>query len=95
MVSFQPTSPETLADQELYTRSWLTEVSCLDCLAQVGVQKNSEHQTSIQWSTEAVAACPELTRRPRALHEGCPRLAASIEAAVREGRLPIGAGDGF
>lgn len=94
MASFQPTSPETAADQELYTRGWLTTVSCLDCLAEVGVQKNSEHMTSIQWSRTAVEACPELARSPRALHEGCPRLRASIDAAVRDGLLPIGAAGG-
>jgi len=95
MVSFQPTSAETLADQQLYTSGWLTEVACQDCLARVGVQKNSEQHTSIQWSPEAVAACPEMARSPRALHEGCPRLRTSIEAAVRAGLIPIGAGDGF
>jgi hypothetical protein len=94
MASFQPTSPDTLADQELYTRAWLTEVSCLDCLARVGVQKNSEHHTSIQWNAEALAACPQMRRSLRALHEACPRLRASIDAAVRDGAVPIGAGDG-
>lgn len=94
MVSFQPTSPETAADQWLYTSGWLTEVACLDCLARVGVQKNSEHHTSVQWSAEALAACPEMGRHPRALREACPRLQASIEAAVRAGQVPIGAADG-
>lgn len=95
MGSFQPTSPETLADQQLYTRDWLTEVSCLDCLARVGVQKNSEHMTSIQWTADALAACPEMARTSRRLQEGCSRLRASIDAAVRDGSLPIGAGRGF
>lgn len=94
MGSFQPTSPETLADQRLYTSERLTEVSCLDCLAVVGVQKNSEHMTSIQWSATALAACPSMQRSPRALYEGCSRLRASIDAAVRDGTLPIGVGDG-
>jgi hypothetical protein len=95
MASFRPTRPETLADQLLYTSGWLTEVGCLDCLARVGVQKNSEQHTSIQWDAAAIAACPEMGRSPRELHAGCPRLRASIEAAVRTGRVPIGAGDGF
>ena len=34
MVSFAPTSEETLEDQRLYTEARLTEVACLDCLAQ-------------------------------------------------------------
>jgi len=94
MVSFRPTSPETYADRELYTRAWLTEVACQDCLARVGVQKNSEHHTSIQWTAEAEAQCPELARRerPRGHHPACPRLLASIEQAIREGGLPVGLG---
>ena len=36
MVSFAPTSEETLEDQRLYTQARLTEVACLDCLAKVG-----------------------------------------------------------
>jgi hypothetical protein len=98
MASFVPTSQETLEDQRLYTSARLVEVACLDCLARVGVKKNSEHHTSIQWSTEAVAHCPELGRRggaPRAGHVACPRLVASIDAAVRDGQVPIGAEDGY
>ena len=94
MASFVPTSEETLADQRLYTSDWLTSVSCQDCLAVVGVQKNSVHHTSIQWSAEALDACAEMGR-PRELHAGCPRLRASIEQAVRAGDVPIGAGDGI
>jgi len=100
MPSFVPTSAETLEDQRLYTRARLVEVACLDCLASVGVKKNSEHHTSIQWSADALQGCPELARRPvgpggRDVHEGCPRLVASIDAAVREGHLTIGAEDGY
>ncbi len=100
MASFVPTSADTLEDQRLYTRARLTEVACLDCLARVGVKKNSEHHTSIQWSTEALAACQEFARMSsqpggRSVYAGCPRLVASIEAAVRDGRLPIGAEDGY
>ena len=53
MASFVPTSDDTLEDQRLYTRARLVEVACLDCLARVGVKKNSEHHTSIQWDAEA------------------------------------------
>jgi len=100
MASFVPTSADTLEDQRLYTRARLTEVACLDCLARVGVKKNSEHHTSIQWDEQSLHACPEfsrMSRRPegRAIHEGCPRLLASIEAAAREGQIPIGAEDGY
>ena len=100
MASFVPTSEATLEDQRLYTSAKLTEVACLDCLAKVGVKKNSEHHTSIQWSQEAVRACPEFARmtvRPdgRPLYQACPRLTATIEAAARDGEIPIGAEDGY
>ena len=100
MASFVPTSEETLEDQRLYTRARLTEVACLDCLARVGVKKNSEHHTSIQWSAEALGDCPEFSRMSaapegRPVHQGCPRLGASIEAAARTGQIPIGAEDGY
>lgn len=97
MASFVPTSPDTLEDQRLYTSARLVEVACLDCLAKVGVKKNSEHHTSIQWTAEARRACPELGRRSsgREGHPACPRLMASIETAVREGIVTIGAEDGY
>ena len=100
MASFVPTSAETLEDQRLYTTARLTEVACLDCLARVSVKKNSEHHTSIQWNDEALHQCPEFSRmdrRPegRPVHVGCPRMAASIETAAREGQIPIGAEDGY
>lgn len=99
MASFVPTSADTLEDQRLYTSARLTEVACLDCLATVGVKKNSDHHTSVQWDDEARAYCPEMGRRDRAdgrsVHPACPRLVSSIEAAAREGRIPIGAEDGY
>ena len=100
MVSFAPLSDETYADRRRYLDEHLAEVACLDCLARVGVKKNSEHHTSIQWNEQALNACPEfsrMSRRPegRPVHEGCPRLVASIESATREGQIPIGAEDGY
>lgn len=100
MVSFAPTSPETLEDQRLYTQARLTEVACLDCLAKVGVKKNSEHHTSIQWNAESLEACAEFRRMSsqpggRHVYETCPRLRASIERAVSDGRIEIGALDGY
>ncbi len=100
MASFVPTHEETLADQRLYTEARLTDVACLDCLAVVRVKKNSEHHTSIQWSGEALDACPEFSRMShdaggRAIRRACPRLMASIEGAVRDGRVAIGAEDGY
>ncbi|GAB3766349.1 hypothetical protein FB382_001877 [Nocardioides ginsengisegetis] len=100
MASFVPTSEETLEDQRLYTRARLVEVACLDCLATVGVKKNSEHHTSIQWTDRALGDCQEFARMSaepggRPVYAACPRLAASIEAAVRDGAVPIGAEDGY
>ncbi len=97
MPSFVPTSADTLEDQRLYTSARLVEVACLDCLARVGVKKNSEHHTSIQWNAEARQHCPELNRRAggRDNFWACPRLVASIESAAREGDIPIGAEDGY
>ena len=100
MVSFAPTSEETLEDQRLYTQARLTQVECRDCRALVRVKKNSEHQTSIQWSSEALARCTEFSRMDaqpagRPVHAACPRLRSSIDQAVRDGDLEIGAEDGY
>jgi hypothetical protein len=100
MASFVPNSADTLEDQRLYTTARLVDVACLDCLARVGVKKNSEHHTSIQWNDEALHHCPEFSRMDRSpggrpVHAGCPRLVASIESAAREGLIPIGAEDGY
>ncbi|HWI42493.1 MAG TPA: hypothetical protein VNS81_02660 [Nocardioides sp.] len=104
MASFVPSDPETLADAERYTQARMVEVECLDCLARVRVKKNSEHHTSIQWSLQAIAACPVMARGnggsaqasvDRDTHRGCPRLADSIDAAARSGQLPVGAEDGY
>jgi hypothetical protein len=95
-----PVRAETLEDQRLYTQARLTEVACQDCLARVRVKKNSEHHTSIQWDAEAVGRCQAFAQSAsgpggRSVQESCPRLTASIEAAVREGAIAIGALDGY
>jgi hypothetical protein len=100
MPSFVPTREETREDQRLYTQARLVDVSCLDCLACVRVKKNSDHHTSIQWNAEALGHCQEFARlagQPggRPVHAACPRLAASIDAAVREGQILVGAEDGY
>jgi hypothetical protein len=97
MVSFTPLSPGTASDQRLYLDASLQEVSCLDCLARVRVKKNSEFHTSIQWTAQAQEACAEFARKNaeagrRVVHESCSRLKASIDAAVREGRLEVHGG---
>jgi hypothetical protein len=97
---FTPTNEETLADQRLYLDGRLREVACLDCLARVQVKKNSEHHTAVQWTDEALGQCQEFARlasRPggRPVYETCPRLMASIDRAVAEGELEVGAVDGY
>ena len=72
----------------------LTEVACLDCLATVGVKKNSEHHTSIQWHADSLAQCAEFRRMEgepggRHVYASCPRLTSSIDRAVAEGELEI------
>ncbi|HET7684257.1 MAG TPA: hypothetical protein VFK34_11390 [Marmoricola sp.] len=100
MVSFAPTSTETVEDQQRYTRARLAEVACLDCLARVGVKKNSEHHTSIQWDADSLAACQEFRRMAsqpggRKVYDTCSRLRSSIDRAVADGALEIGAEDGW
>lgn len=100
MVSFAPTSPQTLEDQRLYTEARLVEVACLDCLAVVRVKKNSEQHTAIQWDAEALAHCAEFAKAAsqpegRPIRTACSRLRSSIEQAVKDGAVEIGAEDGY
>ncbi len=100
MVYIVPNNPDTREDQRLYTRARLVDVMCGECHARVGVKKNSEHHTSIQWSVEAVSRCVEFDRLDdepggRKIYAACPRLVTSIESAVLEGAVQIGAEDGY
>lgn len=100
MVSFAPTSPGTVEDQRLYTEARLVEVACLDCLAKVRVKKNSEQHTAIQWDAESLAHCAEFAKAAsqpegRPIRTACSRLRSSIEQAVKDGALSIGAEDGY
>lgn len=100
MAYIVPSNADTLEDQRLYTRARLSQIACLDCLARVGVKKNSAHHTSIQWDADSLAECAEFRRLDRqsggrSVHASCPRLQASIDAAVRDGQLMIGAEDGY
>lgn len=98
MGPFAPTNDETLRDAQLYTQARMVEVACQDCLAVVRVKKNSEHHTSVQWSTKAQQDCQEFNRSgagERAVHQPCSRLRRSIEQAVEDGTIQIGAEDGY
>jgi hypothetical protein len=97
---FGATRQETLEDQRLYLDGRLRDIACLDCLAKVRVKKNSEHHTAVQWTDEALGHCQEfakLSGQPggRPVYETCSRLMASIERAVSEGELEVGAEDGY
>jgi hypothetical protein len=100
MVSFAPLNDETLEDKRRYLEGHLVEVACLDCLAKVKAKKNSEHHTAVQWTDEALGHCQEfakLSGQPggRPVYETCSRLMASIDRAVSEGELEVGAEDGY
>jgi hypothetical protein len=83
--------PETLADRRAYLEGGLTELACERCAAEVRVRKSSPAQTSVQWTVQAMACCPELSERTGIMPTGtvrtCVALRDSIERAVREGRL--------
>jgi len=69
-------------------------VSCAECGATVLVAKFSPQHTSVQWSLPAMRACLEFgvltaAGEQTALSDGCGRLRSSIDAAVRDGRLPV------
>jgi hypothetical protein len=100
MALFGATRQETLEDQRLYLDGRLHDIGCLDCLAKVRVKKNSEHHTAVQWTDDALGHCQEfakLSGQPggRPVYETCSRLMASIERAVSEGELEVGAEDGY
>lgn len=100
MASFVPTSDETVADQHRYTAERLTEISCETCAAKVLVKKNSEHHTSVQWTDDALQTCQEFrgrdtSLRKRDVHKPCARLMTSIDDAVKDGNILIGAYDGY
>jgi hypothetical protein len=69
-------------------------VTCARCGAVVQAAKFSSQHTSVQWDASAVRRCAEFGRRVAAgeqtpLIERCEAMRASIDAAVREGRLPV------
>ncbi len=72
----------------------LAPVRCHACASEVLVRKASAAQTSVQWSADPAATCPEFATRVAAGEVGaridtCPKLRASIEDAVDDGRLAV------
>jgi hypothetical protein len=87
----------TADDKRLYLEVGLAPVLCRHCGTEVLVKKNSPEHTSVQWHGEPSATCPEFAAAVAggarsARYLGCPRLKASIAAAVRAGEL-VGPGD--
>jgi hypothetical protein len=75
-------------------RFWYCPVECAECGAVVQAAKFSAQHTSVQWDGTAVRRCAEFARRAAAgeqtpLIERCDAMRASIDTAVREGRLPV------
>ncbi|MEV5828982.1 hypothetical protein AB0L25_25835 [Spirillospora sp. NPDC052242] len=69
-------------------------VDCGACGTRVLVEKVTPPHTSVQWTTDAAAACGEIAPRvaagePAARVRTCTALRASIERAVAEGRVAI------
>jgi hypothetical protein len=72
----------------------LTPVRCHSCLTEVRVRKASAAQTSVQWSADPAATCPEFAALVAAGAVGaridtCPKLRESIEHAVADGLLAV------
>ncbi|MEV7524514.1 hypothetical protein [Streptomyces sp. NPDC091371] len=69
-------------------------VACAECGTQVLCEKFSAAHTQVQWTDEAAATCPRIAARVSAGElsarvRSCAALRASIDAAVREGRLEV------
>jgi hypothetical protein len=93
------TPPQTLADRRRYLEDGLVDLACDHCGGLVRVKKNSDEQTSIQWTVAAVDGCAEFAMRrgagrASALVVTCGRLHASIARAVAEGRLAVSPAEG-
>jgi hypothetical protein len=83
--------PGEAADER---RSEYRRVTCARCGAVVHAAKFSVQHTSVQWDAAAVRRCAEFGPRVAAgeqtpLIERCEAMRASIDAAAREGRLPV------
>jgi hypothetical protein len=77
-----------------YVETGLAPVSCARCGTEVLVKKNSREHTSVQWTTDAVAGCPEIAAQVASGMRGgqvlgCPLLKQSIDDAVRRGELTV------
>jgi hypothetical protein len=76
----------TLTERQEYLEGGFDELLCARCDALVRVRKSSPQQTSVQWTTRATARC---AAKLNALVPTCPDLRASIDDAVRAGKLEV------
>jgi hypothetical protein len=83
-----------LANTREFLEAGLTRVSCHACRSEVLVRKASPIHTSVQWTSDPAATCPEFAAQVAAGEVGaridtCPKLRESIEAAVTRGDLVV------
>lgn len=77
----------------------MTPVTCGSCGARVQARKSSWEQTSVQWDADSIVRCAQRRSAPHGtgaltmLRDTrfalCADLRESIEAAVRQGALPV------
>lgn len=72
----------------------LAAVDCRSCANRVLVRKTSHAHTSVQWISDPATSCPEFAARVAAGElsariDTCPKLRASIEHAVADGRIEV------
>lgn len=86
---------QTAIDKINYLDTGQYEVRCHECGTCVLVRKNSHAHTSVQWQDDPDSVCPTFRASGAAVgtsitpREGCPKLKASIDAAVLDGTLPV------
>jgi hypothetical protein len=87
------------ADNRLLDGAPMQPLGCRRCGAEVEVRKASWHQTSVQWSSQALRACLERRaahsgdgdgdRPGHALFQGCTALRESIVRAALDGAIAV------
>jgi DNA-directed RNA polymerase subunit RPC12/RpoP len=87
-------APQTADDKRHYVEGGLEPVTCARCATRVLVKKNSPRHTSVQWTSDAAASCPEIGAQVSAGARagqilGCSMLKQSIEDAMAGGALTL------
>lgn len=77
-----------------FLEAGLRPVDCVSCGTCVRVRKTSAAHTSVQWTCDPAAHCPEFAARVAAGERSaridtCPKLRASIELAVAGGLIEV------